>query len=372
MRMAKTVLALGLVLAAALALAGEPVTLFREADGSPGRVRTLTVADMNPHLMDVFWYTENWFFIAICDDGHLAYVNLMLSNLGLKKHQPALSFTIVAPDRTRYTTEAEFAPEDLKWSQDRFALQIGENLLEGDDRTVHLKLYNQGLGLDLTFAGKMRGFQLGDGKAKFGAAPGVFFYQNLPAPRPAVFGIVTVNDQKQEVRGWGYVDHVYYNANAADFEDVWHNWKFTGPELSINLSNFTTPPKYDAPFNLASILDDRGVVCVTTDVTVIERDVKVMEQGKKPYPQTLVYEVRCADGTKARATYDARTVVEALDVLDKLNKGAGTRAVKFLINTFIAEPFYYRAIGPVEVQFIRNGETKTIKGQAVSEVIFTK
>jgi len=296
----------------------------------------------------------------------------MLSNLGLKKHQPALSFTIVAPDRARYTTEAEFNPQKLKWSQDRFALRIGENLLEGDDQKVHLKLYNQGLGLDLTFAGKMHGYRLGDGKGRFGADQSMFYYINYPAPRPEVTGTVTVKDEKKEVRGWGYVDHCYYNANATDFEDVWHNWKFNSPELSINLTNFTTPAKFSSPLNIASILDNQGIVCVTTDVTVTEREVKVMPQGQKPYPQTLVYEFRCADGTRATATYDARTVVEALDVLGKLNKSASTKALKFLINTFVAEPFYYRAVGPVEVQFTRNGETKTIKGQAVSEVIFTK
>jgi len=372
MQLRKIVLVVCLAVFAALALAGEPVVLFKEADGSPGKTHALTVADLNPHLMDVFWYTENWFFIAIGDDGHIAYVNLMLSNLGLKKHQPALSFTIVTPDRKRLTTEAEFNPEDLKWSKDKFALKIGENTLEGDDRNVHLKLYNQGLGMDLTFTGKMPGYQLGDGRGKFGPGGSMFYYINYPAPRPEVSGTLTVNDKKLSVHGWGYVDHCYYNANATDFEDVWHNWKFHSPELSINLSNFTTPAKFDAPFNIASILDDQGVVCVTTDVTVTGKDAKVMKEGGKPYPQTLEYDFRCADGTKAHAVYDARTVVEALDVLGKLNKSAGTRAVKYMINTFIAQPFYYRAIAPVEVQFTRNGETKTIKGQAVSEVIFTK
>jgi len=372
MQLRKMMLMIGMVVLTSLAFAGEPVVLFKEADGSPGKTHPLTVADMNPHLLDVFWYTENWFFIAICDDGHLAYVNLMLSNMGLKKHQPALSFTIVTPNRKRLTTEAEFNPEEFKWSRDRFALQIGENVLEGDDRNVHLKLYNKGLGLDLTFAGKMRGYQLGDGRGRFGAGEKNFYYINYPAPRPEVTGTLTVQDRKLAVRGWGYVDHCYYNANATDFEDVWHNWKFYSPEISINLSNFFTPAKFEAPFNIASILDDQGIVCVTTDVTVTGKDVKVMKEGGKPYPQILGYDFRCADGTKAHAVYDARTVVEALDVLAKLNKTAGTRAVKYLINTFIAAPFYYRAIAPVEVQFTRNGETKLIKGEAVSEVIFTK
>jgi hypothetical protein len=372
MQFRKAVLALCLAVFAALALAGEPVALFQEADGSPGKIHPLTVADLNPHLMDGFWYTENWFFIAVGDDGHIAYVNLMLSNLGLKKHQPALSFTIITPDRKRHTTEAEFNPEDLQWSRDHFALRIGGNVLDGDDQTVHLKLYNNGLGLDLTFTGKMRGYQMGDGKGRFGAGGSRFYYINYPAPRPEVTGTLTVNDWKLAVHGWGYVDHCYYNANATDFEDVWHNWKFHSPEISINLSNFTTPARFDSPFNIASILDDQGVVCVTTDVTVTGKDVELMKEGGKPYPQTLVFDFRCADGTKAHAVYDGRTVVEALDVLAKLNQSAGTRTVKYLINTFIAAPFYYRAIAPVEVQFTRHGETKTIKGQAVSEVIFTK
>jgi len=42
------------------------------------------------------------------------------------------------------------------------------------------------------------------------------------------------------------------------------------------------------------------------------------------------------------------------------------------IRNYSFEHFYYRAIGSVEVEFTRNGLRQTIKGQAVSEVIFTK
>jgi hypothetical protein len=332
----------------------------------------LSLEDLNPHPLDVFWYTESYFFIAILEDGHIAYVNLVLSNMGLKKHQPALTFTIITPELERLTTEAEYAPEDVEQAGDRFCIRIRENLLEGTSRDMHLKLFQQGLGMDLKFRGSFAGYKLGQGKAYFGKNRETFFYIDYPAPRPQVTGTLTIHGRTLEVQGWGYVDHCYYNANTMDFEDVWHNFKFYSARYSVILTSFTTPERFGGQsVSLASILDDEKVLCATTDVTVIEKDHRLDPAGEKSYPHTLELEFKCPN-LRARTCFDSSHVVEKMDVLEKLNKGAATRALKYLINTFITQPFYYRAENPAVIEMTADGKTEKISGQAVSEVIFVR
>ncbi len=354
------------------ALADEPIYLFPEPDGSPGKIHPLSLEDLNPHPLDTFWYTESYFFIAILDDGHIAYVNLMLSNMGLKKHQPALTFTIITPELERFTTEAEYAPEDIEQTGERFSLRMGENLLEGDSRDMHLKLLHQGLGMDLKFHGSFAGYKLGEGKVYFGKDRATLFYIDYPAPRPHVTGTLTIHDRRLEVQGWGYVDHCYYNANTMDFEDVWHNFKFYSDRYSVILTSFTTPERFGGQsVSLGAILDNEKVLCTTTDVIVIEKDHRLVQDGGKSYPHTLELDFKCP-GLRAKTCFDSSHVVEKIDVLEKLNKGAATRALKFLINTFITRPFYYRAENQAVVELTADGKTEKISGQAVSEVIFVR
>ncbi len=353
-------------------VAKEPVYLFLEADGGKGMVNPLGIDDMNPHPLEPFWYTESWFFIAILDDGHIAYVNLMLSNMGLKKHQPGLTISIITPDGKRLTTEAEYEPEDLEVSRDRFRLKVGSNVLEGDSKDLRLTLYHQGLGMDIEFKGCFPGYKVGDGTAWFGKDRGLFYYIDYPAPRPRVKGAIIVEDRKIKAKGWGYVDHCYYNGDTTDFEEVWHNFKFHSDEYSIVLTSFTTPGTYgNKNVALATIMDDERVICATTDVTVVEKDHELDPVGGKNNPKTLEFEFRCTDMT-ARATFDASNIVERMDVLEKLDKGAASKALKFVINTFIARPYYYRSRNETVVNMTIDGEEKEVKGEAVSEVIFVK
>jgi hypothetical protein len=363
------IIALGFCLDAQSA---EPVYLFQEPDGGPGELHPLILDDMNPHPLDVFWYTESYFFIAILEGGHIAYVNLVISNMGAKSHQPALTISIITPGGVRLTTEAEYDPEDLEKDENRFRLKMGTNVLEGDSKDIHLELYHEGLGMDLEFKGSFPGYKLGDGKAYFGRDRELFYYIDYPAPRPRVKGTLTINDSSIEVQGWGYVDHCYYNADTTDFEDVWHNFKFYSDDYSVILTSFTTPENYGGQsVALAAIMDDKEVLCATTDVTVIEKDHHLESEGGKNNPHTLVMEFRCPD-MLARTTFDAGNIIEKMDVLEKLNKGAATRFLKYLINTFIARPFYYRAMNPAMIQMTINGKTREIRGEAVSEVIFVK
>jgi len=70
-------------------VAGEPVYVFREKDGSVGTIHNLALEDMKLHPNQSFWYTESYFFIAYLESGEIAYLNLIISNMGLKKNQPA-------------------------------------------------------------------------------------------------------------------------------------------------------------------------------------------------------------------------------------------------------------------------------------------
>jgi len=363
---------LGIFLFSLLCSAGEPVYAFLEPDGSPGKPHHLTEEDMRLHLMDNFFYTESYFFIAYLESGEIAYLNLIVSNMSTKKHQPALTLTIITPERERLSTEKDFSPQDLKISEKGFKLRIGDNLLAGTDKHLRLKVSQAGLGLELEFISPVSGVKIGDGCAWFGKDRKIFYCINYPAPRSRIKGKIYYLGKEVPASGWGYVDHCWYNASTTDFEKVWHNLKFFSPQLNLILTSFTTPERFGSQrVGVAFLVNDEKVIDPTTQIKVQESCHQYDPIGGKNYPGRLIFELNFPS-QKAEVDFDSSRLVEKMDVLEKLNKGAGSRALKWLINTFICQPYYYRSFGKTELKLSSEQSTKNIRGEASCEVIFVK
>ncbi len=362
-------LALAIVWAASV-FGAEPVKLFLEDDGSPGKVNALTMADQNLHPTEDFFYNENYFLIAITEGGHYGYVNILISNTGVKKHTPAVSFTVVTPERKRIVRDVDFAPEDLVMKKDKFDLTLKDNYFRQTADGYELKLEADGLGMELKYKNRVPGMVLGNGKAAFGSE-GDYLYINYPAPRPEVTGKFTVEGKEVPVSGWGYIDHSLTVTNPANFQKVWHNMKFRSDTHTLLISSFTTPDKFDKDFSFGLVANDDEVICTFTDVKVEEEEVKTDQTSGKPYPGKVTYALS-GDGCSARAMVDTSNPTEKFDVLAKLDQKWWGKAAKVAINTFIAEPWYFRVVEPVEVELTANGETIKVKGTAFNEIIFTE
>lgn len=351
--------------------AAEPVFLFQEKDGSPGKIRNLTAEDMRLHPLQSFWYTESYFFIAYLESGEIAYLNLLISNMGLQKNTPALTLTVITPDRKRLTTEQNFAPSDLKLSPDKFSLKIGNNTLQGDDKNLALNVRQGDLGLELTFTSTAPGFKLGEGLVYFGAKKDIFYAINYPAPRARISGQITYQGKKVPAKGWGYVDHCWYNANTTDFEQVWHNIKFFSPAYTLIITSFSTPEAYGGKMvGLAALADNEKIAYATTELKVTEFNREFDQVGGKNYPKRILYEF-AGNNFNGKIDFNSAKVTEKMDVLEKLDKGAGNKALKWTINKFVAKPYYYRSVGPAELELLKP-KTEKITGQASCEVIFVR
>ncbi len=372
MKLCRSCLLVSLLMAmTAYASGGEPVKLFLEDDGSKGEVHPLTLEDMKIHPMEGFLYNENYFLIAITDSGYYGYVNILVSNSGLKHMQPGISFTIVTPESQRLVRDRDFQPQDLEASQDHFELRIKHNSFKKTDQGYYLEVSQDGLGMELQYKNRVPGLVLGNGKAVFGREGRHFFYINYPAPRPEVEGWFTVNGEEVPVSGWGYIDHSISATNPAAFEDVWHNMKFHSDTHTVLISSFTTPEPYQENFGHAVITDHKEVLCAFTDVRVIEEDVEVDPESGKPYPKKVHYRL-VGDDCSASATMDCSKLTEKFDVLKKLEQKWYTKAVKLAINTFIAEPWFFRSVAPTAVHMEVQGREMTVHGQAFNEIIYTE
>jgi hypothetical protein len=364
----------GLLLFVVLCLtaqAAEPVYVFQEKDGSPGKIHGLTQDDMRLHPLPTFWYTESYFFIAYLDSGEIAYLNLLVSNMGLSKNTPALTLTVITPDRKRLTTEQNFSSDDLKLAPEKFSLSIGPNTLAGDDKNLSLNVHQGGLGLELNFNSPAPGFKLGEGVVYFGSKKETFYAINYPAPRSRISGQIIYNGKKVPAKGWGYVDHCWYNANTTDFEQVWHNLKFFSPAQNLLITSYSTPEAYGSKMvALAALVTDEKAAYATTDVKVSEFNREFDQVGQKNYPKRILYEFS-GNNFNGKIDFNSSKVTEKMDVLEKLDKGAGNKALKWTINKFVAKPYYYRSVGPAELELARPVAEK-VSGMASCEVIFVK
>jgi len=354
-----------------LAFAAEPVRILREPDGSVGKPHPLTLKDQLLHPSEDFFYNENYFLIAITDGGHYGYVNILISNTGATPGTPAISFTIVTPDHKRLVKDIDFAPADLKMARDKFDLRLQGNYFRQTAVGYDLKIGDQTLGMELSYKNLVPGLRVGDGRAVFGAAGKDVMYINYPGPRPEVTGKFYINGKAVPVTGWGYIDHSVTTTNPASFEETWHNIKFHSDTHTLLVSSFGAPDKFAGDFGVAIVTDNEKVICVGTDVKVTEEQVKKDAESGKMYPGRVRYDIR-GDACTVRAVMDSSRVTEKFDVLAKLDQKAWGRAAKFVINTFIAQPWYFRSVGPVEIELTAGGQTQKIKGTAFNEIIFTQ
>ena len=360
-----------LALAPFIAFAAEPVRVMREPDGSVGKVHPITLKDQLLHPSSEFFYNENYFLIAITDAGLYGYVNILISNTGATPGTPAISFTIVTPDHKRLVKDLDFAPADLVMARDRFDLRLKTNSFRQTPTGYDLKIGDSTLGMELSYKNLVPGVRLGDGRAVFGAAGKDVMYINYPGPRPEVTGKFFINGKPTAVTGWGYIDHSVTTTNPSSFEETWHNMKFHSDTNTLVISSFGAPAKFAGGFGLAILTDNDKVICMSTDVRVTEEQVKKDAESGKMYPGRVRYDIR-GDTCTVKATMDSSRVTEKFDVLAKLDQKAWGRAAKFVINTFIAQPWYFRSVGPVEIEITSAGQARTAKGTAFNEIIFTQ
>lgn len=354
----------------AASLAGaEKVTLFAEPGGGPGKVHPLAAEDKGLHPDDGFFYMESWFMIAISETGHYGYVTFIVSNSGVEPKTPGVSFTIVTPERERLVRDVDYKPEDLKLKADPFSIVLKDTSFKETAKGYKLEVMDDGLGMELEFENEVPGFVLGDGKAVFGDN---VFYINYPGPRPTFSGKFLIGGKEVPVKGWGYIDHSVTTSNPADYQEVWHNFKFRGEERTVLISSFTTPEAYDKDFSFGVVTDGGEVLCSFTEVEVTESNIsKEEEESGKPYPGKVSY-AATGEGCEVNVAMDVSSPDEKFDVLAKLDKKWWGRAAKLAINTFIAEPWYFRAVGDVEVEITLDGKTEKVPGKAFNEVIFSQ
>ncbi len=352
------------------ALASEPVKLFEENNGSAGKVHELSPADHNIHPQDGFFYNEAWFMIAISDDGHYGYVTFLVSNSGITAMAPGLSFTIVTPDRKRLVKDVDFEPDDLKMGQDKFSLQLKGNYFRETQNGYDLKVDYDGLGMELSFENQVPGLVVGNGNAVFGSDASDVFYINYPGPRPVFSGKFIIDGKEIPVSGWGYIDHSITGSNPGNFQEVWHNFKFRSDSHTVLISSFTTPQQYERDFSFGVVTDKDKVLCSFTEIKVTEHDAKNDPESGKLYPQRVGY-VATGQGCRVSAIIDTSKPAEKFDVLAKLEQKWYGKVVKMAINSFIAEPWYYRCVEPVVVEITVDRVTNKVSGTAFNEIIFT-
>jgi hypothetical protein len=352
------------------ALAAEPVKVFLEDDGSAGKVHALTLKDQGLHPNESFFYTESYFMIAISDSGYYGYVNFLISSMGVSPNTPAVSFTVVTPEHKRLAKDVDFKPEDLKMAKDRFELTLKDNVFKQTADGYAVKVGADNLGLELNFVNRVPGLVLGNGKAEFGKDQKNIFYINYPGPRPEFTGKFIVEGKEIPVKGWGYLDHSVTTSNPGDYQKVWHNFKFRSDTNTVLISSFTSPERFERGFSVAVVTDATKVLCTSTDVRVKEEEVKPDADSGKAYANRVSYEA-VGDQCKGRAVIDTSKPTEKFDVLAKLDQKWWGKAAKVAINTFLAKPWYFRAVAPVEVEIEMGGKTEKVKGTAFNEIIFS-
>ncbi|MBW1809314.1 MAG: hypothetical protein JRJ87_14050 [Deltaproteobacteria bacterium] len=243
-----------------LALGASSVSSF-------GKVKSVGLADFQPHLKDNESYSEAWGHGVWTDDGRFMIgVDFVISNLGIGDHNGAVSVQYVDDAGKKTKCKVDYDDDEWSWSKDRFALKFGSNTVQGDKAGLQISVRCKNLKINLKYENEVEPVKPGSGQLRFGENDGTY-NMVFTSPRAKVTGTVIQGNKKTMISGIGYADHSYMDIAPYDQARRWFRFKSIKKDLSVIFAEMETTEEYGKVTRGWAILaDSNGKIVVTPRV----------------------------------------------------------------------------------------------------------
>lgn len=337
MRFLKVAAMVALVGGLARPAAADTVTPF---SGTPEAV---SLADIQPHNQAPESrgnesFRETWSVVFRLDGDYSAYVQFVLTNLGLGDDKGAVQAEFKAPGGERQKDTSEFDSDEWTSAKGAFELRFGPNMLWGPLDGLALHVQNAKFTGDFRFTNLAPPWKPGSGKARYGNGGGWWRYE-LPAPVARVEGTVVLasDGSTHVVKGLAHVEHQAMTVGMPDQARRWARFRSIGEKTTFLLSSVQTPEEFGGtPVRFAVLFQDGKVAFQSTDVDLRESDV-YHDPAKEGYGAPRLLEFSATQGaTTMRGAMKATALTSREDFLQK--HGA---AVRFVVSRFAKPVMYY-------------------------------
>lgn len=228
--------------------------------------------------------------------------------------------------------------------------------------------------IDLTFAPAGPSMKASGGRVWLDE--GKFMSNVFPLPRATVTGKVSfagaAPGARSDVNARGFVSRLFQNVKGHEVASLWSLCKFDSERATTIIVSFRTPNKHGKQWvNLACLIVDGDMVCVTTDVEMIlSAPVKDADTGYN-VPQHTRYTLRGSQagvpGVPVVVELDLahETLVDKVDLLAQL-----PWLLRMAVRAFIAAPWVYRYWDETTINVRVGDDLTAYSGRVLREYVF--
>lgn len=228
-----------------------------------GRLNPATAKDWMPHPSKDDYYTESWTTVLKADSGHVLYISLLTTNIGVFKGQAALSVSHIAPGKKGKHYKWEYEPE--KFKAEAGTIKVGPNSISLKGRECRLIIKEKDFTLDVTIKSWVDGVQFYYARTDVDRSKGQWTATWFHVPRGDVTGSVTIGGGDVALAGAGYVDHMVQNVLGGDYSTRWWALRHFGKDHTVVAIAFKAKKEAGGGMWLRTLVVDRSRVLMLTD-----------------------------------------------------------------------------------------------------------
>ncbi|GKZ18112.1 putative cell survival pathways protein [Aspergillus brasiliensis] len=274
---------------------------------------------------------ENKVFYIMADDGTLAMVQLIYSNIvGLHTTAQFTSkiFNLKGDGPHNWHSDPlhnfMFDESMLSFGADNLAVQLNE---DGDTYTIKSAVNDDSL-VNLTFKRSSPGFMIGkDGTSYFGTDPANPWGSMSHAfwPRCAVEGTITTKEKTYDLTGRGMFIHALQGMKPHHAAARWNFVNFQTPTYSAMMMEYTTPPSYGSTkVNVGGIVKDGEIIYAGINNSATHTESSQDAESDWPEPKSIkwVWDGKSKEGQEVHAELDG-ALGNRLDRIDVMAEVPG-------------------------------------------------
>ena len=305
---------------------------------------------------------EWWYFDGHLDDGRtfvgVFHVPSFVGN------RPAATFTLYSPDWERQDYVTTLGPYGVFADTRDIHIETQAGFVRRiDDETYHVCWEIDDLRAEFTLTQQAPGWRPSEDSGDVNTDARDFFWV-VHQGRNHIKGTITLNNETTHVTGTGYADHNWGTRPLNEITRRWLWGRIIADEYTIIYADVDhyDPDTVSRPLYVA-----RGneMIMGTGSPTIRQRDFETHPAIKRFYPREVDLSYASDD-----VSIDIRiTKTRLVEDVDFLSIAGYSPISQWLIRNLIARPGYFRLMAEYEGTITHHGDTDTISGNTLYEVM---
>jgi hypothetical protein len=319
-------------------ISADPITPYS------GNSRKVSASELIPHIdkdgnKSNEYYNEWYSFIFYLKGGYRAYVQFVISNLGLGDGDLVVQAEVALPDSSWIKEKTEFKREQWTYNNSGFEIKAGDNLISGEPGNITIKVKNSKFEAEYNFTNKFSAWKPGNGRVFYGKGESHYYDFKMLAPIAKVTGKIKMANENEfrEVSGHGYADHIYTNQPMHMQAKRWIRMRGITSGTAVIMTEFHATEQYaNKKVGWIVIFNKGKKLFETLNPVLTPSDFKVDNQSPNQYqiPQTIKIEAE-EGGSKLVGAMKVTKSTGREDILEKMG------SVKKAIVSKFAQPVSY-------------------------------